>query len=87
MNELVKYHTVVTTVQLGIILLSLCITSLGIVIKHPYLIYFWYLGLFCMVTLLVTSILVAVALVLARVFKSAPRLNQRWLSVPKSIRT
>jgi lysylphosphatidylglycerol synthetase-like protein (DUF2156 family) len=87
MKGLVKYHSAVTAIQLGFVVLSLCISSLGIIIKHPYVTNFWYLGLFGIVMMLATSLVVAVVLVLARIFKPDPTWNQRWLSAPKSIRT
>jgi lysylphosphatidylglycerol synthetase-like protein (DUF2156 family) len=87
MKGLVKYHSVFTTVMLGLIMLSLIISSLGVVLKHPYIIYFWYLGLFGIAMILTTSIFVAIALVLTRAFKPRSVWDERWLSMPKSIRT
>jgi lysylphosphatidylglycerol synthetase-like protein (DUF2156 family) len=84
---LVKYHSVFTAVMLGLIMVALIISSLGIVIKHPYVIYFWYMGLFGIAMVLTTSMLVAVALVLSRIFKPRAIWDERWLSMPKSIRT
>jgi hypothetical protein len=87
MKGFVKYHTAVTTVQLGLLTLSLCVASLGVVFEHPYLIYFWYLSLLCIAMILATSLLIAVALFLIRIFKPVYVQNYRWLSAPNSIRT
>jgi predicted anti-sigma-YlaC factor YlaD len=87
MKGLVKYHTTVTTVQFGLITLSLCISSLGAVIKHPSLVYFWYLGLFFIGMMLATSLLVAVILMLTRIFKPQYARSQKWFTGPNSIRT
>jgi lysylphosphatidylglycerol synthetase-like protein (DUF2156 family) len=85
MIGIVKYHTTVTTVQLVLIILSLCVSSLGVLINHPYLIYSWYLGLFCIAMMLATSMIIAVTLVLNHIFKSDSRQSQRGLSAPKRI--
>jgi hypothetical protein len=87
MNGFLKYHTAVTKVQFGLIMLSLCISSLGAVIKHPFLAYFWYLSLFFIAMMLATSVIVALTFVMARIFNPDYARNQRWFTGPNSIRT
>jgi hypothetical protein len=82
----VNFHTVVTIAQLTIIILSLCVSTLGIVIEHPFVIYFWYLSLFAMAMMLLTSFLIGLVLLSTRYFMLQPLAEgQRWFTRPNSI--
>jgi hypothetical protein len=67
----VKFYTVVTIIQLTVVILSLCVSTLGVVIKHPFVTYFWYLGLFGIGMMLATSFLIGIVLLLTRFFSTA----------------
>lgn len=82
MKGFVKFYTVVITVQFTIIILSLCISALGIVIKHPFIVYFWYLSLIAIAIMLATSFVIGIALLLTRVFfLQASKEGMRWFSI------
>jgi hypothetical protein len=86
MKGFVKIYTVVTTIQLTVIILSLCVSTLGIVLKHPFIIYFWYLSLSGIAMMMATSFLIGVALLLTRLFAPhSSRERQGWFSRPKGI--
>lgn len=82
MKEFVKLYTVITIIQLTIIILSLGISTLGIVIKHPFIIYFWYMSLCSIAMIMVTSFLIGVALMYTRIFVSQPSRQEQGLFLP-----
>ncbi len=87
MKGFMKFHKVVTIIQLLIISLSLCIASLGLMIEHPFITYFWYLALLGIAMMMTTSFLIGVCLVMSRVFMPhASKHGKRWFSRSNRIR-
>jgi hypothetical protein len=87
MTEFAKFHKIITASQVTIATISLCLSSLGIVIKHPFLIYFWYLALSSIAMILATSFLIAVFLVLNRLlFPRSARRGHELFSQAKGAR-
>jgi hypothetical protein len=81
MTEFKKLHTFITASQLIITIMSLCLSSLGAVTDHPFLINFWYLGLCGIAMILMTSVLIAIALFFNRLFSpSASKREARIVS-------
>ena len=68
MKGLYKFHTTLITVQVVITLVSLTLSSLYVLIKQPFLVYFWYISLCGIVTMLATSFLVGLAIMFSRIF-------------------
>jgi uncharacterized membrane protein len=89
MKEISKIYTAITIVQISFTLAALSIASLGVVIKHPFLVYFWYMTLGGILAILTTSLVMAVALVITRIFQQHPSSGgsagkNGWFSRPKS---
>jgi hypothetical protein len=82
MKGFVKLYTVITIIQLTIILLSLCVSTLGIVIKHHIIVYFWYLSLCGIAMMIVTSFFIGVALLYTRIFVPRSSRQEQGLFLP-----
>lgn len=91
MKKISHIYTTILTIELSITLSSLSVSSLGGVINHPYLAYFWYLALIGIAMILITSLLVGTILALSHlVLRQSSRDSQGedhgWVSRPKSAR-
>jgi hypothetical protein len=82
MKGFIKLYTVITIIQLTIVILSLCVSTLGIVIKHPFIIYFWYLSLCGIAMMMATSFLIGVALIYTRIFVPQSSRQEQGLFLP-----
>jgi hypothetical protein len=82
MKGFVKLYSVITIIHLTIIIFSLCVSTLGIVIKHPFIIYFWYLGLCGIAMMVVTSLLIGVAFMCVRIFVPLSSMQEQGLYLP-----
>jgi hypothetical protein len=81
-------HTAVTTIQVIIIILSLCVSTMGIVIEHPIITYFWYLSLIGIATMLATSLIIGLVYLYVQLFiPLSTRGGQRWFSRAKGIQS
>lgn len=69
MNSVSKLYTTLTYIQVYITFASLSVSSLGVVIKHTSLVYFWYLALCGIVMIMTTSFVMAIMLLLDRGIK------------------
>jgi CBS domain containing-hemolysin-like protein len=90
MKNIGKIHKTITLTQILITLISLSVSSLGIVIQHPILVYFWNLSLVSIASILATSFMIGVALLIIRIVnprssRGGPRGRDGWISRPKSI--
>jgi len=88
MKEIRKTYTTVSAIQVSITFFSLFVSSLGVVIKHPFLAYFWYLALGGMATILATSFVIGILVVINRIFHQDPspggsRGSHGWFPRPK----
>jgi len=68
MKKINKLYSTVIAIQLSITLSSLSVSSLGGVIKHPYLAYFWYLALIGIALIMATTLLAGLLLALSHAF-------------------
>jgi hypothetical protein len=66
MINICKIHKSITLIQVFIILVSFMVSSLGIMIDHPFLVYAWYLSLAGIATVILTSCLMGIAFGFAR---------------------
>jgi lysylphosphatidylglycerol synthetase-like protein (DUF2156 family) len=79
MTEFKEFHKIITAGQLIITLVSLCLSSLGAVMDHPYLINFWYVALFNIAMILVTSVMIGIALLFNRLFSPRASKREAWV--------
>lgn len=88
MKEIQKTYTTVSAIQVSITFFSLFLSSLGAVIKHPFMAFFWYLALGGIATILATSFVIGILVVITRIFHHDPsrdgsRGSHGWLPRPK----
>ena len=91
MKKINRIYTTILVIQASITLCSLAVASLGGVINHPYLAYFWYLGLIGIALTITTSLVVGTILALSQLLlrhssRNGQKENQAWISRPKSAR-
>jgi hypothetical protein len=67
MNKFSKIHETLTLVQVSFTLSALTLTSLGGVVKQPFLVFFWYMGLFGIATIIVTNFIIGMVYISSRV--------------------
>ncbi len=67
MKKIHRLHKTITEVQCMIILSGLCTSSLGAVYELPFLVYFWYLALAGMASMLMTSLFIGIAILFSRI--------------------
>ena len=92
MKGIQKIYTTVTFTQLSVTFFALSISSLGMVIEHPLMTYFWYLALSGIATIPVTYLAMGFALAISRSIHRlsschGSKLGQDWLSRPKGLQT
>lgn len=76
MNELIKFYTVFVLTQFWITCISLFIASLGVAIKHPLTVFFWYLSQLSIVATIAACFVVGIVLILVRLVS---------MSIPKEV--
>jgi hypothetical protein len=89
MKDIRNIHTAITCAQISVTLVSLSVSSLGVVIQHPILVFFWYMALSAIASILATSFVIGVALLLNRIIhprssRGGPRGRHSWPSRPRS---
>ena len=85
MIDICKIHKSVTLVQLAIMMISCLVSSLGVVISHSIAYYAWLSVLACMVSVILTSFIMALLFVLSRITHihftdGRPNQESGWLS-------
>ena len=66
MKHISKLYTTITLIQISVTFTALSVSSLGVVIEHASLIYFWYLALGGITMILATSFVIGIALAFTR---------------------
>jgi hypothetical protein len=90
MHAFNKFYTSLIYIQVSFILVFLGCSSLGVMIKHPFLVYFWYLALWGIAFMMATSTIIGITLVSSRI-RGRQSVNERlkrghgWLSNPKGV--
>jgi hypothetical protein len=90
MKDIKEIHTTISITQVSIMTVSLSISSFGIVIQHPAIVYFWFLALVAIASMLATSFMIGIAYVISRLFLQASsrrggKGGHGWFSRPGSV--